>query len=187
MREGGDHQVLWKRQGLEGHDACRFAETREGWTIEGMAVFEHDGGAAALTYSLLCDKQWSSQMATVRGWVGESEIELLIERASNGDWSINGRNDRALTGLEDIDLGFTPASNTNAIRRLSLTEGEEAKLVAVWLDAEDWKVKPLRQSLRRIGGNAYDYESPMHDYRATLLVDDFGAVQDYPGLWVALD
>lgn len=179
--------VFWKRLGLEGHDACRFAETHVGWTIEGTAVFEHDGGAAALTYRLLCDKQWSSRTATVRGWVGENDVELLIERARNGGWSVNGSKDDALAGLEDIDLGFTPASNTNAIRRLNLTEGEEAELVAVWLDTEDWNVKPLHQSLHRIGRNAYDYKSPLHDYRATLLVDDFGAVQKYPGLWVALD
>lgn len=181
------HMVFWKRLELEGHDACRFAETRDGWTIEGTAVFEHDYGAAALTYRLLCDKHWSSRKASVRGWVGENTVELLVERASDGSWSVNGRNNDALAGLEDIDLGFTPASNTNAIRRLNLPEGEEAESVSVWLDTEDWNVKPLHQWYRRIGGNAYDYESPMHDYRATLLVDEFGAVQEYPNLWTMLD
>ena len=106
---------------------------------------------------------------------------------SSGRWSVNGGDDNALAGLEDIDLGFTPASNTNAIRRLNLAEGEEAESVAVWLDTEDWNVKPLRQSYCRVGGSAYDYKSPMHDYRATLLVDDFGAVREYPGLWVMLN
>jgi hypothetical protein len=181
------HTTFWKRLGLEGHDACRFAETDDGWAIEGTAVFDHNGDAAALTYKLLCDKQWRSRRASVSGWVGANDIELLIEQAGHGGWSVNGRNDDALSGLEDIDLGFTPASNTNAIRRLNLSEGEAAESEAVWLDTDDWSVKPLRQSYRRVGGNAYDYESPMHDYRATLLVDDFGVVQDYPGLWVMLE
>lgn len=165
---------------------CRFRQTRDGWAIEGTAVFEHDRGAAALTYSLFCDKRWSSQKASVRGWASKNEIQLLIERTSNGSWNVNGSNDTAFAGLEDIDLGFTPASNTNAIRRLNLKEGEEAESVAVWLDMEDWSMKPLRQSYRRIGANAYDYESRMHEYRATLVVDDFGAVQEYPNLWAML-
>ena len=178
------HLVFWKRLEPEGHDACSFAETRNGWTIEGTALFEHDDGAAVLTYRLLCDRRWSSLGASVSGWIGRNKVELLIERAAGGRrWNVCGRDDPALAGLEDIDLGFTPASNTSAIRRLNLAEGEEAQSVAVWLDAEDWTVKPLRQTYRRIGGNAYDYESPVHGYRATLLVDDFGAVEEYPGLW----
>ncbi len=180
------HVVLWKRLGLEGSDACRFAQTRNGWTIEGSAVFEHEGRAAALAYRLFCDRKWSSRRASVRGWVGESEIRLLIERSGDGGWSVNGNDVGALAGLEDIDLGFTPASNTNAIRRLNLAAGDEAESVAVWLDTQDWNVKRLRQTYRRIAADAYEYESPMHAYRATLVVDDFGAVMRYPDLWTML-
>ena len=51
------HTVFWKRLGPDGHDACRFVEGRDGWKIEGAAVFRHDGEAAALNYNLLCDNQ----------------------------------------------------------------------------------------------------------------------------------
>lgn len=135
---------------------------------------------------MVCDRAWSSLKATVAGWVGQKSIELLVERESEESWSINGRVVEALTGLKDIDLGFTPASNTNAIRRLNLAEGDEARSVAVWLDTEDWTMKPLTQTYRRIRKNAYDYTSPQHNYRATLLVDDLGAIIEYPDLWVML-
>jgi len=36
--------------------------------------------------------------------------------------------------LRDIDLGFTPATNMNAIKRLQLPIGEHAEFTAVWLD-----------------------------------------------------
>ena len=78
----------------------------------------------------------------------------------------------------DIDLGFTPASNTNAIRRLNLSRDEAADTIAVWLDTGDWTVKSLRQSYRRGNGDTFDYISPQHDYRATLIVDDV-FVPDY--------
>lgn len=180
------HSVLWKRLDQEGHDACRFVETVDGWTIEGAAVFEHDGQAANLAYRLVCDRNWASVQATVAGWIGVNEFRLDIEHDGDDGWSISGKKAQALTGLKDIDLGFTPASNTNAIRRLNLSNGEEAESVAVWLDTDDWTVKPLRQSYRRTQNNAFDYASPQHDYRATLMVDDFGAVTEYPGLWVML-
>ena len=178
--------VLWKRLDQEGHDACRFTEARDGWTIEGAAVFEHDGNPANLAYRLSCDRQWSTLKASVTGWIGETGLDLRMERGRDGSWSVNGTVVEALAGLKDIDLGFTPASNTNAIRRLNLTAGDEAASTAAWLDTEDWTMKPLPQTYRRLRDDAYAYASPQHDYRATLLVDDFGIIIDYPGLWKSI-
>ena len=89
-----------------------------------------------------------------------------------------------MRGLSDVDLGFTPASNTNAIRRMDLHEGFGADCVAVWFDTEDWTVKRLLQNYHRTGPQTYAYASPRHDYRATLVTDGFAAITDYPGLWV---
>jgi uncharacterized protein len=178
------HWVLWERLDARGHDCGCFVQTGDGWTIEGTAVFAREGGAACLSYSLLCDSRWSSRRASVRGWIGGNALHLSIERSGRDGWSVNGVVDGALAGLDDIDLGFTPATNTNALRRLNLARGEEATLAAVWLDADDWTVKPLHQSYRRITDSTYDYASPAHDFRATLRVDGFGAVEEYPGLWV---
>ena len=180
------HTVLWKRLNQEGHDACRFVKTLAGWTIEGAAVFEHVGQSVNLAYRLVCDRQWKSLQASVAGWIGKSQFRIDIERDDDDGWCINGKRHNALTGLKDIDLGFTPASNTNAIRRLNLSMGDEAESAAVWLDTADWTVKPLRQNYRRTQNYAFDYASPQHGYRATLLVDDFGAVTEYPELWVML-
>jgi uncharacterized protein len=115
--------------------------------------------------------------------VGDRKVEVLIERASGGRWNVNGDSLDQLIGLQDIDLGFTPASNTNAIRRLNLSVGDEAQSAAAWLDTEDWTVKPLQQTYRRLARGKYEYESPAHDFRASLAVDEFGAVQEYPTLW----
>ena len=175
--------VLWKCLDKEGLDACRITEGPGGWRIEGSAVFCHQGSTANLRYSLTCDKNWASQAATVQGWMGPRNIDLHIARGTSGTWLINAQPDDTLAGLTDIDLGFTPASNTNAIRRLNLQTSETASTIAVWLDAEDWQVKRLYQTYHRLSPNAYDYTSPEHDYRARLQVTDFGAVSEYPGLW----
>ena len=178
------HTVLWKRLDQAGHDACRYSETGDTWNIEGSAVFKSDGCAANLGYNLVCDSRWRSLQASVTGWVGTRQIELFVDRDGAGCWRINGSIREDLAGAEDIDLGFTPATNTIAIHRLRLNIGDEAESTAVWLDTEDWTVKPLTQIYRRIGTNAYDYASPLHGYRAMLETDDFGAISTSPELWV---
>ena len=178
------HTVLWNSLDREGHDACRISKASSGWHVEGSAVFSHhDNDVASLSYRLECDDAWQSCAALVKGWVGSRNMEVSIARQANGHWLINGLHDASLDGLADIDLGFTPASNTNALRRLNLKEMQAGTSVAVWLDTEDWCVKSLHQEYVRTGRNMYDYASPRHGYRATLEVTDFGIVVEYPGLW----
>jgi uncharacterized protein len=177
------HIVLWRRLDQEGHDACRYLRSDEGWTVGGAAVFQYAGRAVHLAYRLSCDREWRSRGASVTGWIGDRPFELCLEREDGGEWRVDGRIEPSMTGLDDIDLGFTPASNTNAIRRANLSEGSGADSVAVWLDPEDWVVRRLPQSYVRTGPRTFAYESPRHGYRATLIVDEFGAVIEYPGLW----
>ena len=178
------HIVLWRRLDTEGHDACRYFEMPDGWKIEGTAVFKHGDSAASLRYPLLCDSTWTSQSAVVSGWIAERRFDLNIEREADDQWRINGLLDADMAGLGDIDLGFIPASNTNAIQRLDLSEGAKAETVAVWLDNDDWSVKRLPPSYHRTGAHTFGYASPRHDYRATLVTDDFGAITEYPDLWI---
>jgi uncharacterized protein len=85
----------------------------------------------------------------------------------------------------DVDLGFTPATNLIAIRRLSLKVGESAEAPAAYLEFPRMRWVKLPQSYRRISRGAYEYESPTVGYAGTLEVSPVGAVTHYPGLFTA--
>lgn len=174
---------LWRRLDVPGHDACRFLHDGLGWVTEGSAVFVEHGRVAALTYRLRCDDRWVSRSASVQGWIGGEPLAIEIARTGGNGWTVDGRDAPELAGLSDIDLGFTPATNTNAIRRLDLAVGDRGETVAVWLDDSDWTVKPLPQSYARVAADRYDFASP--GFRARLTSDGFGAVVDYPELWTS--
>ena len=110
-----------------------------------------------------------------------------VESSRTGsDWTVRGVPVVAdVSGAGDVDLGFTPATNTNAIRRLSLAVGEAAETTALWLDVDNWSVKPLRQTYRRIDATQYEYASPDHGFSAVLDVNGAGLVTTYPDLWIA--
>ena len=50
----------------------------------------------------------------------------------------------------DIDLGFTPATNMVAIRRLGLRVGQEAEAPAAWLNYKTMRLATLAQKYLRI-------------------------------------
>ena len=179
-------QVLWRCLDTDGVDTCRFWRGPEGWNLIGTAIFHHDNRIARIDYRVGFDDGWKSRSAKVTGTFGELPIDLFIERSSDRHWMLDGTPIDEVDGLVDVDLGFTPATNTNAIKRLDLSVGQQSDTTAVWLDINDWSFKPLRQTYRRNSQNAYVYISPDNDYQTELEVDDFGIVRRYPDLWQAV-
>ncbi|APE44439.1 hypothetical protein BOO69_14225 [Sulfitobacter alexandrii] len=179
-------KVLWRRIDAEGMDACTYALSGDGYRISGTALYLEGDEPAKFEYRVSCNPDWSTRSARVSGWVGGTERDFRLSRNPAGTWSSDCSDVEGASGLLDVDLGFTPATNTNAIRRLGLAVGEEAETTAVWLDTQDWRFKPLRQVYRRLSRTEFAYRSPSHDYAATLVTDDFGIVRHYPQLWTAV-
>jgi hypothetical protein len=84
----------------------------------------------------------------------------------------------------DVDLSFTPATNTLPIRRLDLRVGDQAEIEVAWLTWPDLDVRPVRQVYARLEENRYRYTQG--DFTAELVVDEQGLVLDYEGLWHAV-
>ncbi|MDX8352368.1 putative glycolipid-binding domain-containing protein [Cognatiyoonia sp. IB215182] len=178
--------VLWRRIDVEGLDACHYGRSESGYEISGTAIYLEGNEPANFTYRISCSTDWSSNSAWVTGRLGATEKNIKLSRDAGGEWAFNDESVAGLDGLLDIDLGFSPATNTNAINRLGLSIGEEVETTAVWLDTADWRIIPLRQVYRRLSSTEFVYRSPSHDYSAKLTTDDFGIVREYPGLWTAV-
>lgn len=182
MQAGGQGAILWRRLDVPGHDACRLEGDQRGWRVEGAASFLAGEGPAWLVYTIECDLRWRARRGQVRGRLGSRAIELEV---SNGDgvWLLNGVTIDGLAGCIDLDLGFTPATNLIAIRRLALAPGQAGDVRAAWLDVATGALQPLDQRYERRSESAYWYQAPRFDYAAELDVAATGFIRRYPTLW----
>jgi uncharacterized protein len=177
---------LWRRLEQPGHDACRLLRSDDSWRLEGTAVFRTAAGACCLKYQVLADDHFRTRRAAVSGYLGRRAIDLRIGAtgdAGSRHWRLNGEPVPGVGGCLDVDLGFTPATNLLPIRRLALRVGEAVDAPAAYLSFPGLRLRALGQHYRRVGRDAYAYESPAFAYAATLRVDRHGAVVDYPGLF----
>ena len=187
--------ILWRRLDVPGHDTCRILEVPDGARLVGVAVFAHAAGPAALSYAVDCDDRWRPLAARVEGWVGERAVAHTLARDGT-TWLLDGAPVRNLDGCVDLDLGFTPATNTLALRRMDLKIGDEADAPAAWLELDDaaggsagssgalFRLRRLDQSYVREDTERYAYTSDT-GYDDTLRVDPATRlVTDYPKLWV---
>jgi len=174
--------ALWRRTDRPGHDAARLLRTATSWRIEGLATFRHAEGPAALWYRLECDRAWRSRLGRVQGFVGDRTIDVHCERVADR-WTMNGVVAPGLERCEDLDFGFTPATNLTQLRRIALPVGAQAVVPVAWFEPDEAGLTELAQWYGRQAPDRFGYEAPRFGYTATLAIGRDGFVDEYPRLW----
>jgi uncharacterized protein len=175
--------IVWRRLDVPGHEAAQLRRVVEGWELAGAAVFVESSMPCRLSYVISCDAEWRTTKCVVTGNAGVAPIALIIARDSHGRWTSDGVPLEQLEGCIDIDLGFSPSTNTLPIRRLALDVGSGAAVRAAWLRFPGLTLEVLDQSYTRTATDRYLYVSAGGAFRRELLVDESGFVLEYPGLW----
>jgi len=168
----------WRRLEGEGTDRCTLAQLDHGWLLSGQAIWRDSGAETALNYVIRCDREWRSLSAEVSGSGPEGDIAMLLTRAEGG-WQLNGALQSGTEACDDIDLCFTPATNTMPLRRLA---GAPAlPVVAAWLVPDLSALHPLAQTYSTRAPHQAQYASP--GFEADLAVHPSGFVTRYGVLW----
>ena len=178
------HTVIWRRIDKPGHEYCRLVESPTGARMSGIALLSHEKVPAYIGYDVECDVMWHTLRCSVKASIGEERQDLDIRRQGKR-WMVNGMDVPEVSGAEDIDLGFSPATNLIPIRRLALKAGESAVVQAAWVRFPEFSLELLEQSYARLDDDTYRYESGGGKFRRDLKVDASGLVLDYPELWSA--
>ena len=179
--------MRWRRLDMPGIDVCELRPLADGWCVEGVAEYGTGAERARLNYMVEAGDDWVTRRALVEGTAGPATIKLEVERRIDGSWHVNGEHARSVDGLFDIDLGFTPATNLFPLRRLALEPGEVADAEAAWLDDRSWTFARLPQRYERRDARSCWYQAPTAGYEGLLVVNAEGFVEEYPGLWTAID
>lgn len=119
--------ILWRRLDLPGHEAAELKRVDDGWQLAGVAAFVESARPCRLDYQISCDIEWHTQQCVLQGYVGAVPVRLNISRSPTGDWTRDGAPVTGLAGSDDIDLGFSPATNLLPIRRLKFKCGRSCR------------------------------------------------------------
>lgn len=176
--------VLWRRIDMPGHEACRLEQDGGGWRLQGTAVFRHEAGPASITYVVRCNARWETVSGLVRGNLGQRPIDYAVTREGN-IWKLNGSAMPGLEHLVDLDLGFTPATNLQQLRRVPIARDETVELPVAWLDVDAGTLTELPQTYQRRSETAFWYEAPSVGYQELLELAANGFIRRYPNLWEA--
>jgi hypothetical protein len=179
--------MQWRRLDVPGREEACVDRTATGWRLTGELDVEEAGVAARLRYAIDCDSAWCTRSAVVEGEARGGPIRFALATDGVGCWTRDGMPVPKLAGALDVDLGFTPATNTLPIRRLALAVGESAPVRSAWLRFPELRLEPLEQTYTREAEQRFRYQALVDGelFTARLDTDAFGRVLRYEGLWEA--
>src|ERR1041384_6499291 len=174
---------LWRWLQGTGLERFELARASDDWIFRGTILTLAADAAAEAKYEIVCDRSFRTREAnvSVRDATGERTLQIATEK---GRWYENGRENKTVVGALDIDLGWSPSTNTLPIRRLKLEIGQTSgEFMAAWVRFPDLTLQPLPQEYVRLTDRQYRYSSRSGAFVANLLVDDDDLVLDYERFW----
>ena len=187
--------LLWQRIDLPASEWCVLEREPDGWRLRGIVLVEVATEPVLVHYAVALAADWSTRVVEIAmrsGAASEPRTVKLtvapdqrwqIEREPVPDPAMPAEDLAALNGLIDVDLGFSPVTNTLPIRRLDPAIGEAVAVTAAWVRFPELTIEPLPQRYIRLAERRYRYESRGGAFVAEIEVDDLGLVTTYEGGW----
>ena len=160
---------------------CVLEPVGRGWRLRGTVLTHEATQPIELRYAVTVDAAWATTNVEALVTFGDGQARELAELG--GVWSGTERPPE-YSDCVDVDLSFTPATNTLPIRRLGLEIGEEAEIYVAWLVWPELTVQRVPQRYTRLAEDRYRYTQD--EFEAELTVDRQGLVLEYEGLWHAI-
>lgn len=191
--------IMWRLPNEPGSEIVDITGTPgEGWRCRGHLHLLDNGEPIRLAYLLLLEEDWSLRYADIELYRGPNErrfVQFLIDPDLPGrGWQRREATSREtapdvefepIAGIDDvidIDLEFSPLTNTLPIRRLAPRVGHGVDVTAAWVRFPSLTVEPLVQRYDRLDTRRYRY-STNTGFETAIDVDDLGFVTRYGDIW----
>jgi hypothetical protein len=175
--------ILWQRIDVPGIEWCRTSPTPLGGRLDGVALVDRDGEPFQFTYAIEVDESARTRRVAVEWRGGSHDGGIELESDGSGAWTLDDRPLFASPDALDVDLGFSPVTNSLPIWRLgaSLPIGESREIRVAWLLFPELEVVLGRQTYERLSDRVWRYRS--EGFEAEVEVGEDGLVDEYAGLW----
>jgi hypothetical protein len=177
--------VLWENSADHSIEYCEFRE--EGHVFAGSMILLLDQIPTRVAYTVHYDAGWRTRRVYIQQKRSGQTRVIVLGTDEGQIWRNRDKLIPFATGLYDVDLEISPATNSLPIRRLNLAVGESREISAVWVRFPSLTLERLDQRYTRIGDRLYQYEAPTLNFQAKIEVDESGIVVNYEGLWRRID
>jgi hypothetical protein len=170
----------------------------DGLTLEVLRLYMDNGAGSrassrlidaslqpfVIDYEWELDRDWRTRRVSIRTDSADRNA-LVIERAGETSWQVNGASRSDLDGCDEVDLSITPFCNTLMIKRVALVPGSIADAMTLYVSFPELTSVPSRQRYERLDATTVRYVDlgAVRGFQATLTLDEDRFVRNYENLF----
>jgi len=173
-------RILWQSHDDPGHEWCELATGPSSSRLAGSVVLATRDAPWRIAYEIdLDDAGRTRHVRVVADGPDAAPTTLDLTADGRGRWvrTESGEVVADDPGAIDVDLGFSPSTNTLPIRRLGLAVGERHEIAVCWVLFPSFDVVVGRQVYERLAKRTWRFRSG--SFEGDLTVDSDGLVQEY--------
>lgn len=177
-------EFLWQHLDTPGWEHVRVIDDHPEWTVFDSIFARHDADMVRRGgYTLVMDKQWRTLELRLMLETSVGAMDALhILSEGDGRWTdAEGRPMPQLDGCVDVDIRWTPLTNSLPINRLGLVAGESAEITVAYISLPDLVAMPVQQSYSCTTEGRFRYTNLANGFSADITTDPEGYVISYPG------
>ncbi len=174
--------IMWRRADHTGLERAVFEFRADGTRLSGTTLVVSQDEPFEIRWSVITAPDGSTVTVGAHLQGESTNRHLSLSSDGAGAWSTGDDPVLELYGATDVDLGWTPATNTLAIRRLGLDIGETGETTVVRIPFPERDIERMTHRYTKLAADRYEYRSG--EATATLTVDEHGIVTDYPQGWI---
>lgn len=184
--QGMTSELMWRSLEAPGFEHVRIDDSHPGWDVyDSMIVREEGGQVRRGGYTLIVDKEWRTlELRIMVEQEPGSMAALHLIANGTGRWvDAEERPIPELDGCIDVDIQWSPLTNTLPVRRLNLRPDADQAIQAAYIELPTLNVRPVRQQYTRVDDRTVRYASETRDFVRDIELDDDGFVIEYPNLF----
>lgn len=179
-------EYLWRSLDNPGFEHVRVDDSHPGWDVyDSMVVREYEGEIRRGGYTLIVDKSFRTLEIRIMAEQEPGSMAALHLLAS-GDGTWTDQDERripSLDGVIDVDIQWSPLTNTLPVRRLAMKAGDEQDISVAYIELPSLTLRRVEQHYTRVGDTTVRYASQTRDFVRDIVLDDDGFVLEYPDLF----
>lgn len=182
--DGTPTRIVWQPLHVPGAEWCSVERGPNGATIAGVAIVGSPGAVHRFDYELELDAAAVTRRAQVTAVLPDRTELFDVAADGHGSWWRSGKLVLHEAEAIDVDLGFSPLTNSLPVWRLGLAIGQAREISVLWLKYPELTLIRGRQTYERLDERSYRYCSG--SFEAVVRVFPDGLVEDYVGYWKAV-
>lgn len=162
------YDISWHCAQLASAEYCTLIESDVGYDFRGVAVLPRSGEPCRIEYLVSVDVRWNPLVVESTITTPSRIRTIELRRRDAGEWELDGDPATHLEDCGDVDLGWSPATNTIPIRRLDLDVGASASITAAWIRFPDLDVVRNVQRYTRLAEDSWRYAAGEYEFDLTV-------------------